>query len=806
MKSSEVCWGRCLPICLLLLVSVAANSALSSAALSSGRWVIWSEEPADEWEHGFVTGNGRHGARAMGHPENERIIINHEELFVRFWDRKIEMAADIADLLPDVRRLIDEGREKEAYTLSNNAAVGELEERGRIFRKAVIPHPAFDIHIEHENPGNPSDYRRQLDLETGETLTQWTVSGGGVEERVFSSRPHNVNVIQLKGTDGRRLDVALRLSEVPGRRSAKVKLKGARFDDCMKSSVEVSADWIIFDADYTLDPGGYQGVVRVIVKGGTKKPDAHGIRVSNTEEILLLVRVAAQQDGSVSQVQEIKAELEKMPDDYGELFGPHAKQHGAMFLRSILDLGAAAGWESTSTEKLIENSVEDGVTPLFLEQVYAMGRYLLISSCGKYPPPLQGIWGVSWNPPWQGGFVLDSNVNLAISSAAMSSLPECSESYINYIKGLLPGWRINARSYLGCRGFLAGNYTDPETGYLVHLGNTNGFQYWIGGAGWNLFPVYDHALLSGDVEFMKNVVLPLYLEMGGLYEDYMVLGKDGFYHIYPGMSPENRPKGQVKTLKDCTFDIAVAKEVFRILIELGEQFGLEKAEINRWRDYHTKLVPYRINKDGALAEWIPEKYGDFYTHRHASHLIQVYPWWEFKFEGADPKLPQAAKAALDKRFRFTASETHGLMHVALMATRLRDLEKVRSNLHRLASEKYFYNNMASSCRNGQRISNLDASLSIPRLLMEMLVFSRPGYIELLPAWPKGYPDGTLSGARIRGGHSLELTWAEGKLVAAIFHAGRDDSGTIVHGNVKRAYEFEAGKSYAFDGQDQLQQE
>ena len=73
-----------LTICFSLLLTV-------SGAFASGRWVIFSEKPAKEWEDGMVTGNGRHGARVMGFTQNERIIINHEELFVRFWDRKIEM-------------------------------------------------------------------------------------------------------------------------------------------------------------------------------------------------------------------------------------------------------------------------------------------------------------------------------------------------------------------------------------------------------------------------------------------------------------------------------------------------------------------------------------------------------------------------------------------------------------------------------------------------------------------------------------------------------------------------------------------
>jgi alpha-L-fucosidase 2 len=788
----------CLPSGLSLLMTLAAPGALASGRhASSGRWVIHSRQPAREWEHGMVTGNGRHGARVMGHTDNERIIINHEALFVRFWDRRKEMVADIAGLLPEVRRLIDEGKEKEAYLLANTEAKKQLTEKGRKFRKAVIPHPAFDLHIQHRSSGTPSGYRRQLDLETGEAMTRWNDGGGGVRQRVFSSRSHDVNVVQLKGTGGRKLDVTLFLKQVT-RNSRSI--HGVSKKDYTKPPKTAAAPGsLYYDVEYGFDPGGYEGVARVTTKGGKMSAGDDRLTVTGADEILIVIRVLPQKDGSVVQRESIRRELAGLPADYDEMFVPHAREHGEMFRRVVLDLGAARQWATTSTEELIEASSKQGVTPLFLELVHAMGRYLLISSCGRYPSPLQGIWGGNWSPPWQGGFVLDSNVNLQISAAAMGNLPECARSYFNYIKGMLPGWRLNARRYLGCRGFLAGNYADPETGYLVHLGNQMGWMYWPGGAGWNIHPFYDYALLTGDRQFMRKEVLPLYLEIADFYEDYMVKGKDGCFHIYPGVSPENSPRGMPKTLKDSTFDLAVAREVFRILIELGEQFKVDHKRIKKWKDYRERIAPYRINKDGALAEWAPEKYGEYYKHRHLSHLIMVYPWWEFSLPGADPELREAAAVALDRRFRFDARETHGLMHVALMATRLKDVEKVRINLHRLASRRYFYTNMATSCRPGQKICNLDASLSLPRLLMEMLVFSRPGHIELLPAWPKEYPDGSLRGVLVRGGHKLDLTWAAGKVVSATFHAGRDDSGTVCHRGIEKAFEFKAGTRYTFHG-------
>jgi hypothetical protein len=714
------------------------------------------------------------------------------------------MTADIAELLPEVRRLIDEGKELQAYELADTEAKKQLVEKGRAYRKGVIPHPAFDLCIERAAPGDPVGYRHQLDLETGESLTRWSVDSGSVEQRAFSSRPHNVNVIHLKGTGGHRLEVGLRLKETPGRSG---KVRDIDLKDFIKSvKATVSPGWMTYDADYGLDPGGYQGVARVSVKGGTMTAEGERLRVSGADEVLILIRIVAQQDGSVSQINEMKAELAKIPEDYPRFFKPHATEHGEMFRRVVLDLGAAAHWKSAPTEKQIQIQKEKGATPLFLEQRHAVGRYMLISACGKYPSPLEGIWGASWKPAWDGGFVLDTNANLQISAAAMGNLPECFQSWLGYIKGLLPGWRINARHYTGCRGFLAANYADPETGYLVHIGNNMGWMYWPGGAGWNIHPIYDYALLTGDREFMKKEVLPIYLELSDFYEDYMVLGKDGFYHIYPGVSPENKPRNmKVKPVKDCTHDITVAREVFRILIELGEQFELDEAKIAKWRNFREKLVPYRINEDGALAEWIPKRYKDMYNHRHTSHLLGIYPWWELSWPDADPKLREAAHVALRKRFEFKSKDAHGQMYVSLMATRLKDVGMVRAGLDRMAKEIHYFNNMATSHGRSSRNFILDASLSFPRLLMEMLVFSRPGHIELLPTWPEDYPDGSITGVLVRGGHKLDLTWADGKVVSAILHTGHDDIATISHGDVKKSFEFKAGQNYRFDGQLRMKQ-
>ena len=104
--------------------------------------------------------------------------------------------------------------------------------------------------------------------------------------------------------------------------------------------------------------------------------------------------------------------------------------------------------------------------------------------------------------------------------------------------------------------------------------------------------------------------------------------------------------------------------------------------------------------------------------------------------------------------------------MALQAARLGELGMIRTNLDRFCRRHYLYNSLVTSHDPNHSVYNLDAVLSLPRLFMEMLVYTEPGYVELLPAWPAEYPEGKLSGVRLYGGHTLTLSWRQGRLVSA----------------------------------------
>ena len=761
----------------------------------SGRWVAWSESPAEKWEDAFVTGNGRHGTMVMGQPRNERIICVHEELFIRGWDHNKETVPLTAALLPEVRRLIDEGKTDQASCLIAGEADRQLREMGAKQRWPLIPHPAFDLRIQYQDTTTfiKGKYRRQLDLETGVT-TVLRDGKEGVTESVFSSREHNVNVIRLKAGELAKVSVMLGLEETPGRHGT---YAGHNLDSAFLS-VESGASpgWLTYRAAYSKDPGGYEGLARVTLKGGKMTCEGQCLKIENADEVLIVVRITPLSDQKATKETVARNELSNLSVDYNKLLLPHEKKHGTMFRRMQFDLGCTSEWKEIPTEQMLATVAEQGVTPLFLEQIQAMGRYLLISSCGKYPPPLQGIWGGSWTPDWIGGFVWDSNINLAISAASMSNLPECAESYCQYVENLLPGWRLNAKNYLGCRGFIVAHYNDPENGYLTHFGDSFPWMCWPGGAGWNIRPFYEYAMLMGDNLTLEKRVLPLYREMADFYEDYLVMGSDSLFHISPSVSPENAPNGTNTWFsKDATMDVAIAREVFELLLDMGKQFNLPKEERSKWQYYLERLPEYRINSDGALAEWIDTDYPDVYEHRCQSHLYPTFPGIQIgKFRGGK-QLLQSAKVALDKRFAFDTSSAHGLIHIALQAIRIGDNEKAWKNIDRFARRHYVYNGLVTSHDPNHSIFNLDAILSFPRLLMEMLVYTEPGRIELLPAWPKEYANGRIKGGRVFGGHTLDITWKGGALTEAVLYAAQDGLYEVVYRDKVRQLHLKKGETY-----------
>ncbi len=743
----------------------------------------YSNSPATIWQDGMVSGNGEMGIIICGDAHNERIVLNNEFLYEFLGVEDIEPPF-IANVMPEVKRLIKEGRYKEAKALT----LIESSKKGHTEIIWTDPyHPAAELSIEQDFDGKVKDYKRSTNYKSGVLNVNWKADGIKYERDFFVSRHDNVIVGRLKASKKGKINAEFSLQHLIDTLAIKNNMRTPEIEKNVKKAnpliwndlvapyiepaeYKVQDNGLIFRVKYQVNDRGYEVFALIRNKGGKLKHRINSIEVTNSDEVEVLSRVVPLDDYTLSTINEIENELNLL-DSYDSLLESHCSIHSEMYDRINLSLDKKAfdsKFKDGSNEYLLEDQLQlDEINPYLLEKLFNMGRYTLISSSGSNPPNLMGIWNGEWRPAWSGDFTTDANVNLQISSANLANLPEAVDSYMSMLERICEDWEVNAFKLYGCRGYLAPPRTAGRRGFLTHFDSFPG-HYWTAGAGWLLLPCYEYYQCSGDKEFLHNRLLPMMEKVALFYEDFLdTYDENGHFLFAPSYSPENDAQlvsgDKESAVANATMDLAVAKEILSNLITIYEEEGLSSPKLVLWNNMLSKMPPYLINNDGALKEWARKDLGDNYDHRHISHLYPVWPGLEIYPEKGE--LFDAACVAIEKRGRGNGS-AHGLAHTALIATRLKMSDLVYSNLLYLLKEDYIYKSLFTSHNPHREIFNSDALHSIPAVVLEMLVYSRPGMIELIPALSENLPKGKVSGVMCRTKAKVNsLSWDMNKKTA-----------------------------------------
>jgi len=735
----------------ILIISLAINAC--DSCQSSGRFRgMKSSQPASCWQDALISGNGKMGVLVFGDTMHDTVILNHEFCYEPVGTEDIE-PPDISKYLKRTREIFLEGRYNDAYDYSITMA---REEGYENIMWTDPYHPALQMIIHQEFDDEVSDYKRMLDFETGEIDVTWSAGISQWSRKAFVSRPDNIIIQQISGDESVSCSIQIsRRSDVKNKRHA-----GLDELQIKEEEITVDSDWLLYRQAYRRYGRGYESITRVIVNGGRVSAVDNTLLIDKADDVMLLTRINYLEDFDESLIGETQTELLAIEADYDELLAKHFAVHGEIFNRVNLDLFAGKGRGRTSEEMIADQKIHpNNLDQALLESMFDMGRYALLSASGENPPNLAGIWNGEWRPDWSGDFTLDANVNLQISSPNIGSMPEAIESYMKMIRRISPDWEINARKLYGCRGYVSGTRTSGRRNLNTHFSPRFPGHFWLAGAGWLLLPAYEYYLVSGDRKFLEETLLPMMKKIVLFFEDFLtVFDENGKYVFVPSYSPENYPSNIPRSpaIINATMDIAVAKEAIGNLITICKELGLEQSNIPKWENMLQKLPPYLVNDDGALKEWAFEGLEDRYNHRHVSHLYPVWPGLEINPEET-PELFKAAGRAAEMRGHGDGSAL-GLSHIALIGARLKNDELVYGNLLFLLKNDYIYRGLFTS-HNPGRIYNSDALCSIPAIILEMLVYSRPGVIELLPACSENFEKGRITGVGCRTMATVEsLEW------------------------------------------------
>jgi hypothetical protein len=715
--------------------------------------------PATRAPDGLISGNGKMYVEVYGDPFAEQIIFHNERLIAPWKGDPLE-APKIASVLPEVRKLILDGQYRQADELAlAKAAEGPSKPDTGNLRE----HPAFNMRIETPGQHAVHDYLRTIDFESGEVKVRWVDDAGTWERRAFVSRLDNVVVQSLTAPAAAAihakltLDTSNILGGPPAARNAP-RVMGPRAGmpqplrdpgaTEVKFQQSLDPQHIVLQATYVVDHGnpGYASVTRVIANGGSVQVDGDSLSLDGVHSLTLITRIEAYDDLKQSDVDALKNAVDQIEPGYDELLARHRPIQAGVIDRASLDFGGAAAHAMSGEEMLADQRTRPGYNGALLSNLFDMGRYWLYLRSGDFPP----IWGH-----------VNINVNLQQSAAVMADLPEATATYAHWTEGLLPDSRVNAQNIFGARGALFAIHPTQRGGELDHFSYGWPHHYWISAGGWMYSPLWDYYLATGDRKFLRDDILPGLKEIGLFYEDYLTLtDKNGKYIFVPSYSPENWPSNAENSpaVINADMDIMVCREVFTHLIEASQALGVNSEDIPRWKAILGKLPPYILDTDGSLKEWawptLDE--GVALDHRHESHMYGVWPGDEITPD-TTPELAHAALLAVRKRAQGNES-AHGILHKALTAARLRDPSLLNYDLKEILEEGYV-NASLTTLHNPYSYPAPDPQGALPTIMMEMLVYSRPGVIGLLPALPSTLTEGSAKGILCRTEAKIDdLTW------------------------------------------------
>ena len=752
----------------------------------------------------LTSGTGAMNIELMGDPYSEQILFHHESLLMP-WKKPLE-APKVAAIFPRVRQLALEGKSGEAIALAlQHMSAGPI-------KQDTEPHltvPAFLMQLGVPPAGPVKNYLRTLNFENSEIQVAWTDERGDWLRRTFTSRPDSVVVQWLNAPARRPLNVRISLKKSAewsmlsgmdwgshsgiggtapdraafttgssGSPAATVPPKGVEANEVKQDSNEQR---LIYKCrlDPSVDNSGYAGVVRVVRNGGSARMDGDTLVIENASSVMLLTRIEWFAEYSEDKVEALRQAVERLTPDYAALLARHQKLQSEKLNRVTVDFGGAAQHGMSSEELLSDQRSRPDFSPALLEKVFAMGQYWFICNSGKYP-------GIAPE--------VNSTCNLQTAGALQGDLREGMEAYFRWMESLAADYRGNARNIFGFRGASYPVFPDKGMGAsFYYTGNSaiGIWPYWISAGGWCMRPFWDHYLVTGDQQFLRNRVVPAYKELALFYEDFLTAtDKNGNYIFVPSISPENAPGNMDPSgpaLINATIDIAVCREVLANLIRASEILGTDADSVPKWKAMLAKMPPYLLELDGTLKEWAWPAAQEHYTHRHVSHLYGAWPGDEIDPDRT-PQLARAADIACRKRTfdamaTAVAGETlaaYSRCHRALAGTRLKDNVIVDVQLRQLIEQGYISAALRCS-REPYGPPVPDAHGGIPAIIMEMLAYARPGVIEVLPALPASLVKGSIDGMLLRTFARLDkLVWdIEARTVDLIVTSFRKQDVTLI---------------------------
>jgi len=735
----------------------------------------WYRKPATKFWEGLPIATGRLAAMPYGRVRDEIIPFNDETL----WTGSPYDAVNPKALpsLPEIRRLLVEEKFGEAAALAANLLSHPLE--------FVQTYQAMGrLHLRFDGHERVHDYRRELDMDEAIARVSYRIGDTRFTREYFASYPDQVVVVRLE-------------ADRPGALTFTTAL----------SSLHTSAVERPLGDDTLLIEGGvsepnpevpskmrWQGRVRVMPEGGkvavVRDGDGYALRVERADAVTVLLV------GETNYVNwnDITADPDRRCADtmrfatnhaYPELKLRHVADYQPLFRATQLDLGQTEAANDDTTSRM-DRLRAGGIDPHYTAQYFQYARYLLLA--GSRPGTMafnnHNIWLDDLKGRWRGRWTLNINIQECYWPAETTGLQSTVEPLIDFVSDLAASGARTARGNYGARGWTAHHGTDVWMNTAMTDRVFHGMAPTMGI--WLAQHLWEHYLYNPDPDILRRIY-PI-LKGAAQFGLDMLVEYPGTNWLVtsPSGSPENgmvlvngrgllrdgKPNPAEGVRSSITMGVAMdnqlLRDIFTQVRQASKMLGVDadlRAEIDAALP---RLPPHLVREDGTLMEWLkPWKEFDP-KHRHVSHLYAFHPSNQITRRGT-PELAEAVRKSLE--IRDDPAGWTGAWKINLHA-RLGEPERC----YKLIQFMQTSISKHPAIEDSDRVPSMEGNQAIQGFaagIVEMLMQSHAGEIELLPALPQAWADGSIQGLRARGGYGVDLSWRAGRLAEATIRASRD---------------------------------